>query len=215
MQLVDAHTHHFNQKYRQLLILDIRNLPKEMPATPYCLGIHPWWVSDISTDDFFQLWQENQQDQHLVALGECGLDRLKDNWEQQLEVFNWQLSFAKKMHINRIIIHSVKSHDAILSCLKKHQYQGKVLWHDFNGNQQQIQQCLLFNSYFSVGQNLMRKARISEHLAHIPIDRLLFETDDQTNWSLEDLYQHAATILKIEQSGLYSTTNQTFTAFLS
>ncbi len=87
-RLLDFHTHHLDAPASSAIV----NLPLEIlsGATPfaplpdayYSVGIHPWW-SSLPPAELAQLQQQlplwAARDE-VVALGECGFDRLRGDW---------------------------------------------------------------------------------------------------------------------------------------
>jgi TatD DNase family protein len=222
--LVDAHTHHFNNKHRQILVLDAIKIPKIIPPTFYCIGLHPWRAQDFKPDLLESVLSQHLKNPHFVALGELGLDRFankreKDkvkNWQQQLDCFKWQLHFAVKYNISRLVLHSVGAYSDIQGLIKASGYTGKILWHNFNANEQTLQQLLRLNSYFSVGNQIFKNnCKIVSTIKHIPLERLLLETDDQHTHSLEEIYIQAAKILSTSKIQLIHSTNQALDNFLT
>src|SRR5690606_37069133 len=104
--------------------------------------------------------------------------------------------------VDVVIIHCVRALNDIFQVLKQSTYKGKLVFHDANFNQQELNQILEQGHYLSLGQNLLKlgsKARQS--FSSISIERIFLESDD-SEINISDLYQHAAKLLNIKSSSL-------------
>ena len=222
--MVDAHTHHSRPDHRQLLVLDPTDMPSTLPNSPFCIGMHPWKADQFEPSQMQAIILQNSSNPNFIALGEFGLDRAanhkcsnkQQNWQQQINCFEWQLQFACDNKLPRIVLHSVRAYSDILGLIKASDYQGKVLWHDFNGNQEMLQQLLNINSFFSIGAKVFQKnCKIHRIITQIPKARLLLETDDQTAYSLDEIYTQTAKLLNVSKAELIHCTNQSYEYFLA
>ncbi len=169
----------------------------------FSVGIHPWDLNSLEDLEHFKIkfnQKKNQLPQNFLAVGECGLDRRRVgivNIAFQLEVLKWHLLWA--LEIQRpIIIHCVRAESDILQLLKELNYQGIILFHDFAGNEQILKNLLKFKSYFSYGPGLLKDSCQKQlSLKSTPLDRLFFETDDQADISIEQIYQKGSSILNL------------------
>lgn len=91
-------------------------------------GIHPWHA--LTPD-----WQRLEallDDERCVALGECGLDRLRGPaMEVQTAVFERQIIMALSRGLP-LVIHCVRAWDTLLALRKRHP-QGQWIVHGFRG----------------------------------------------------------------------------------
>ena len=167
----------------------------------YCypvLGLHP---QEVAED-----WQEQLGVLHeamiahtrpglppgerIVAIGEIGLDYhyTRDFDQAQHETFRRQLRWANELDLP-VIIHS---RDATADCLRivreeienaksvnsqqPTATQGVI--HCFNGSVEVAQQWLDMGLYLGIGGVLtFKNCRLAETLEHVPLNRLLLETD--------------------------------------
>lgn len=149
---------------------------------PYALGIHPWYChSDSITlfDDLKERLSRCSDDVKLVAIGECGLDKLrKSNWQAQLIQFERQLELAKALELP-IILHVVKAHNEMLTLLKRYDLPKGGVIHGFYGGVE------LANAYIKLGYKLGvgglilndRAMKLKSCIASISLDSILIETD--------------------------------------
>lgn len=173
-------------------ILSVYNRSKQIiPA----IGIHPWYVAEAS-----QNWAEKMADllakHSFLQVGEIGLDSLKPDLQQQEHFFTEQLRLARKF--NRIVnIHAVHTTDKVCALIKKFYYPLPFILHNYHGSRVITQKATQLNGYFSLGPAFSEK-----HLADIPLNRLLLETDLLDSALLKENAHKIAWILGIKPEQL-------------
>lgn len=149
-------------------------------------GIHPWFI-DESDNKFESELIDLLKNNHNFMVGEIGLDKYKPNMETQINVFKKQLNIA--IRFNRtVFLHCVGAWDKFLHILKQYKQSELpiIVAHDFNGNENILNELLKFNNvYFSLGKNVLygRFCRIEQ----IPLNKILIETDGNKDIILKDL----------------------------
>jgi TatD DNase family protein len=171
-------------------------LAREYPWIVPSFGVHPWDAGNRSPDWLARLRAA------LVAnpgagVGEIGLDRwllaLKPDdprvaglrvalLEEQTEVFAAQLALAAEL--NRApSIHCVQAWGALHAVLKKARLPARgFLIHGYSGPAEMIKNFTGLGAYYSFNIQLLEprhKSRL-ENFRHIPVKRLLVETDAPT-----------------------------------
>ena len=117
----------------------------------------------------------------VVAIGEIGLDYHWDTSPKDVQqrVFREQINLAREVG-KPIIIHNRDAHEDIVKILKEERAEevGGVM-HCFSGSWETARQCLDLGFYISLGGPVtFKNARVpKEVLKHVPLDRLLIETD--------------------------------------
>ena len=132
----------------------------------HAIGIHPWYVSDLPENTMIELEKLLEQNPDL-HIGEIGLDKCKDDFYKQEEIFMLQLELAEKLK-RPVHVHCVRAWGEMLSILKGHKGL-KYLFHGFSGDKNVIQFLSGYNAYFSVNRNTK--------IPLIPMDKLLIESD--------------------------------------
>lgn len=211
-KLVNAHFHEPCKNARGIQSLDIRKL-KAFPENNFCLGVHPWWPDAISKDELEKVMLKAIDHKYFCAIGELGLDKVRSDWDKQVEILMWQLEFAQKYGVSNIVIHSIRAHNELFKILKNYDF--KILWHDFNGNEQVIKQLSNLKSYFSLGPSFLKNnSKINQTISSIDHNRLLFETDCLSDSALIDVYNKASLLLKMPLHKLVRIINQNFDNYL-
>lgn len=145
----------------------------------YCLGIHPWFVDEHEPGDLDYLRARlGQQDERCVAVGECGLDRLRGNLANQRVWFERQVELAQEVNLP-LVVHSVKTHDEVASILRRHQVTVPVLVHGFAGSYEQAVKLIDLGCYIGVGGviSYSRASKTRQTVARVPLECLVLESD--------------------------------------
>lgn len=153
----------------------------EFPDTVIgAIGIHPWFVSDVSADfsnDMEHILKENP----FLSVGEIGLDFALSDFEQskQEDVFKVQLEIAKKLE-RPVSIHCIKAWDSFFSILNKigPLPAGGIL-HSFSGSLEVLDQVMSLGlkPSFSAGVLNDNNKKLSKILNVIGKESLIIETD--------------------------------------
>lgn len=199
---IDAHTHQKDPIYLSLIM------------GKHALGIHPWDVLAPFNGESLRRKFIEIAEEKMLAIGECGLDRAREglaNIEEQAEVLKWHFDLARKNKLP-LIIHCVRAHSDLLGILKKHKWQAPFMLHDFSGNEKQIAEYLKFQAYFSLGKRVFKDHLL---LRSIPKERLLLETDDQSDVGIDLLYKEAAAVLNLPISEFEEQLEKNFLTFFS
>ncbi|UUO25752.1 TatD family deoxyribonuclease [Colwellia sp. M166] len=148
-----------------------------------CLGIHPWFLDDLTTDSFDTLAQlVQQQINNIVAIGEAGIDGVIDKEQQnlslQIEVFEQQLSLAKNYNLP-IIVHHRRSHQHIVPMLRKKNLLKGGIIHAFSGSYQQAVQYIDLGFKLGIGGTITypRAEKTIKAIKRLPLTSLVLETD--------------------------------------
>ncbi len=148
------------------------------------MGIHP-------TRAIFEKWADRKQlasyatAEGVIAIGETGLDyHYKREDQHRLTQYRWflyQLNLAWKLK-KPVILHVREAHKDALRILKHHPARklGGVI-HCFYGTKEIAQQYLRLGYHIGIGGALLqqeeRAGELWDAMGHIPLDRILLETD--------------------------------------
>jgi TatD DNase family protein len=148
-----------------------------------CLGIHPWFLDNLNHKHLEQLaLQVDKHQQHLVAIGETGIDGIiaqqYNNIKHQVEFFDFQLALAKK-HDLPVIVHHRKSHQYIVPLLKKHKISAGGVIHAFSGSYQQASEYIDLGFKLGIGGTItyQRATKTINAIKRLPLTSLVLETD--------------------------------------
>lgn len=142
-------------------------------------GLHPWKINSRSKNWFSTLTKYLNRFPK-AGLGECGLDRwIKEpHFEDQKEAFIDQLQLAAELQ-RSVTIHCLKAWGPLMKILHHQKELPKFLLHSFGGSLEIAQELSKLGAYFSFSGYFLhqRKSTQLEVFRHIPVDRLLLETD--------------------------------------
>jgi TatD DNase family protein len=165
----------------------------------YSTGIHPWYIN-AEWETAFSLLKKYSQHDNVLAIGECGLDKVcKTDFNLQQEVFLKQLFWANEIK-KPMILHCVRAYDEIPGLLKKHHNQVPVIFHGFNKNEAVAEKIIADGHWISFGKALFQPA-IKKVFAQIPLDKIFLETDDAAI-SIKMIYTEAAAIKQVSEETL-------------
>jgi TatD DNase family protein len=148
----------------------------------YALGIHPLYVDTAQEADLERLaaaLQAQQQDPHLVAVGEIGLDHFVPGLDRakQERFYAAQLQLARQ-HGLPVILHVRRSADSLLKHLRRIEVPGGIA-HAFNGSDAQASQFAQrgFKLGFGGALTFERALQIRRLAATLPAEVPVLETD--------------------------------------
>lgn len=164
----------------------------------YSLGIHPWFIERQDCKAALQTLKSALADAKLLAVGECGLDRLTGApFSEQESIFIAQLELAEQCG-KPVVIHCVRAFNELLRIKSKRKSSAPWIVHGFN-NKPSIAACLVDRGcYLSFGKALLHpNSNAAKVLPAVPGDRIFLETDD-SGLGINSIYRAAAAILQID-----------------
>lgn len=159
------------------------NLCRSYPG--YCfpmLGLHPEDVMDDYRQVLMRMENLLKDEGHpYVAVGEVGLDFYWDasRMEQQVDAFSRQIEWAVRYKLP-LMIHSRSAHAQLLQTLRQYASENLTgVFHCFGGTTDEAQELLSFDGFVLGigGVSTFRKSPLPEVLSHIPLQRIVLETD--------------------------------------
>ena len=164
---------------------EVLELAAQYPGRIFpAMGIHP-------TRSIYEKWSDRKRvdafakTPGVIAIGECGLDyHYKREEQHRLRQHIWflyQLDLAWRLK-KPVILHVRDAHEDALRILRWHPARklGGVI-HCFYGSWEIAEQYLKLGYHFGIGGSLLqqeeRAGALWEAIKHIPLDRILVETD--------------------------------------
>jgi len=143
-----------------------------------CYGLHPYLVAQHTNNDIDHLKQWINQN-HCVAIGECGLDYRSGQADRktQMSFFELQLEVALDLHLP-VVIHSVLATEDIIKIIHKNPgLHGMV--HSYSGSYEQAMVLIEAGFYISLGGTLTYEhaKKVRNVASNIPLSSILLETD--------------------------------------
>jgi TatD DNase family protein len=180
MTLVNAHTHRLPAA-GEIAVVNLHKDASEVPSDGwYSAGIHPWFIPpEEATDAALALLHDHLRRPNVVALGECGLDKLaRTPMDTQFRIFREQLALAKALS-KPVIIHNVRSGGELLHIHKSETLKLPWLFHGFTGTEQEARMIAGHGCLLGFGKHLFNpRSKASATCAATPMEHILPETDD-------------------------------------
>lgn len=144
------------------------------------MGLHPGSVGR-DWEEQLNIMKPYFTSHNMLAVGEIGMDLYWDKTyiEEQKQAFRIQIDWAKEMNLP-IVIHARDAFDEIFEIIDEtidDRLTG--VFHCFTGNIEQAQKILTYpNFYMGIGGVVTyKKAALEEVLIHVPLDKMMMETD--------------------------------------
>jgi TatD DNase family protein len=157
---------------------DVLDLARKYPEVLPSFGCHPWRIKERS--DAWQKKLVEFLDQVPSAIGEIGLDRwIKDHdFAEQEKMFVAQLQIAAERKL-AVSIHCIDAWGPLLENLQRKSPPRGFMLHSYGGSREMVPIFAKLGAYFSLPGYFAheRKTRQRETFKHVPLDRLLIETD--------------------------------------
>ena len=155
-------------------------LAHEQPLVIPSFGLHPWHVAARSPDWLARL-RAMLDAQPGAVIGEIGLDRwiAGHDPEVQREVFTAQMALAVERDLP-VTIHCLRAWGALWDLIRTGPAPARgFLLHAYGGPGEMVRGFVARGAYFSFNAYFLheRKAAQRAVFQHIPLDRLLVETD--------------------------------------
>lgn len=197
MNYINIHTHSYKPNEKQIsienILKDFRDIPDDHPVSA---GLHPWYLENA--DEEFDLLKTICRRQNVVAIGECGLDRLaQTDWKKQVVFFKAQLDLATSLN-KPVIIHCVRAFSEIISMLAG--ITVPVIFHGVNKKLSTVEPLIQRGYYLSFGKAILNPGgTIINTLRAVPPFQLFLETDD-SEATIQEIYKTAAGIRNVSEN---------------
>ena len=165
--------------------------PDAYPGVYFSAGIHPWHIASTDPTSLTSQLSRIAESPQLLAIGECGLDKLTDPpIDIQITIFKQQIEIAENSK-KPMIIHCVKAFNELIKLRKETAARQEWIIHGFRGKPQQAEQLRREGLLLSFGAKYN-----PETLKIFRPGEILFESDDET-LSIDTIYRRAARLWKI------------------
>lgn len=196
MRFINLHTHRKPQIEGEWCIRNGYTGSKyQLNALNYALslGIHPWLIEGDGSAQM-EILKRNFNNNRVVALGECGLDRVKGpDLELQKHLFQQQIDLANAAG-KPLILHMVRTYSDLLEFSAS--IQVPFIVHGFKGNITEAWSLLKKGACLSFGYRLFDNPGLQEVFQLIPLERIYLETDVKP-LRIDWMYAKAAQVLGI------------------
>lgn len=177
----------------------------EVPEGFFSAGIHPWFTPTKSQWQAIQMaWLHPR----CLALGECGLDRLRGpSLEEQQKWLAMQLELT---HLP-VVVHAVRVDSELLEVIRQFASKKWVI-HGVMGKWERWKKLADAGVHFSFGKGLLTDESTRETFQNCPKSQIFLETDAAAPEMIHDLYALAA---ELQQKELTSVKQEIWSNFVA
>ena len=198
----NIHTHTSLQPETEILSLSPEQLSTDTHVVYASIGIHPWNLTLEYSEHQWEAMCQSVKDKRTIAIGECGLDKLKGpSLELQTAIFKQEAALAEDSSLP-LIIHCVKAFNELILLKKEISPRQPWIIHGFRGKLSLALDCIRHGFYLSIGSRFQ-----TDTLKAIPLDRLFIETDESEE-SIGSIYQRIAEVKGISLQELTEAINK-------
>jgi TatD DNase family protein len=160
-------------------------------------GIHPWHIRKSESTVALETVRNNSSLQHVLAIGECGLDKFADSsMDEQERIFTEQIRIAEEIK-KPLIIHCVKAFDSLIRIKKKSRTSIPFIVHGYNNNEETAAQLFKSGFILSFGKALLKDGSNAQKVIRQTVpEHFLLETDD-ADISIKSIFEKAAELKNI------------------
>ncbi len=209
MNIIDCHTHNHCSDNA---IINIDDYDIDLNGNLfYSAGLHPWMIEkcDDATTVFTKI-SHLASLPNVVAIGECGIDKLISTpLQQQNDLFEKHIALSESLK-KPLIIHCVRAWQELLGIHKHFKPSQRWILHGFRGKPTIAQKLAQEGLFLSFGS----KFNI-ESLQAVPHNQILIETDDCAQTSIHDVAQSVALALNMSAQSLLQLTTHNLSNCLS
>ncbi|MCC5931224.1 MAG: TatD family hydrolase [Cyclobacteriaceae bacterium] len=198
----NIHSHRIPSDALEIAIVNQENdiiLKTQANNVYWSAGIHPWFSETDKIEKSWKLICQSVEAKKIIAVGECGLDRLRGpDIQTQEKIFLQHIELSIQSDLP-LIIHCVKAYDLLLKFRKEFAKTPCWIVHGFNGKEGLAHQLIEKDIKLSIGAALFQKKNqgLRNLLQKTDLSHLFFETDN-SQLSVSDIYRLAADVRCME-----------------
>lgn len=147
------------------------------PLLKPCAGLYPTILDRQAARAMLDFIRQHRD--HLVAIGEVGLDYWKvqdaEGREVQRDILAQHIALSRELDLP-LNVHSRSAGRHTIAWLREHDAQ-RVLMHAFDGKVSAAMAGIEAGYYFSIPPSIVRSAQKQKLVRQLPLERLLLESD--------------------------------------
>lgn len=169
-----------------------------IPAHFISIGIHPWYIkTELLQEQYAQL-KEFSFHKNVLAIGECGLDRLVETpMKLQEEVFIEQIKIAESVQ-KPLIIHCVKAFDDLIRIKKEQKISVPLIIHGYKNNKQIAKELIKNDCMLSFGKALTDERTGAGHILKMLEPEQFFLENDNSDLPIKTIFEKAAELRRMD-----------------
>lgn len=158
---------------------DVLSLAERHPNILPALGLHPYFLDEYHESDISALEQYLSLNKNVVAIGECGLDKMvSTDFKLQITVLERQLSLAKVFNLP-VLLHCRKAHNELIQILQRFKLSAGGVIHGFSGSKELALQYVKLGFKLGIGGVITYPSanKTRQAVSLVPLRSLILETD--------------------------------------
>lgn len=184
------------------------------------LGFHPELAAQYHNQ--ISIFKDFFDTTHYI--GEIGLDytiKSVENQRIQRDVFKQIVDLCKEDKSKIISVHTRKAESDCLNILQE--FEGKVIFHWYTGNLDNLKTALSRGYYFSINQQMLKSKNGKNIINTIPLDRMVIESDapftvglnrDYNLFFINDIVEYLCVNKKFDKQFIYAKLKESFRKIL-
>jgi TatD DNase family protein len=190
---INIHTHQQTQAEDIISIINAGVDPLLFQKNQYVsIGIHPWYITKLNIQLCLEFIQKNATEEKVLAIGECGLDKLIDiPIEKQEQIFIEQIRVAEKVR-KPLIIHCVKAFEELMRIKKEEKISVPLIIHGFNNKPELARQLIRQGFYLSFGKALLTNNSNAQQVIQKTDYKFFFLETDDADTSIKAIFEKAS-----------------------
>ncbi len=208
---IDLHSHSSALPSNGMTIRSFSLGHETIPAEVlwYSAGIHPWYIAEDYEARLEEL-KVLSADPRMLAIGECGLDRVKGpEFILQEDVFMKSIALSEEVK-KPLILHSVRSSEEMIQMRRMMKPAQPWVFHGYNLAAEKAQRMQTAGILLSFGAAILRSDSPAAQTLQAMGDAPFFLETDDSGIEISTLYAAAATLLHCSESDLCTRISYSF-----
>ena len=119
------------------------------------VGLHPWFLTKENFENDFRKITQLVDNQNIMAIGECGLDKLRgEDLAFQTVAFEAQIRLAESVS-KPVLIHCVRAFNEVIAVKRRLNPTIPLIIHGFNKNVNVLNELLRHGFFISIGAAIL------------------------------------------------------------
>jgi TatD DNase family protein len=197
---INVHTHSAKKSVQTITVQNI--FPGDRFAAFsgrnfYSVGLHPWFLKSPEENNIqLNLVEEALEFDPVIFVGECGVDKTRPAFDEQMRVFKAQVFMAEEFK-KPLVIHCVKAYNEVLELHDKLHPETDWILHGYSGGVEMTKQLEKRGLFFSFGAVLLKSgSKAIDSFRYLPVEKIFFETDEFEG-NVKQIYSRGAKLKNV------------------
>lgn len=151
------------------------NLTRNSKYIRAALGFHPELAS-MHKQQFVTFQSKLNLSRYVGEIGLDNFNKTSTDYSDQKKIFEKAVQLSHEAGNKILTVHSRRSENDVISTIGDN-FCGKVILHWYSGSLKELEKAVSYGFYFSINYAMCKSDNGRRIIDHIPLDRLLIETD--------------------------------------